>query len=187
MTKHDNFEVNFSLRGAAAIQIGIYFLITVYCLQSILQGFLIDDNIAGMLSVEIIEGIGFGLLILFFLLSGMALFFKAKRRSKTFQFKIWNAKTKKTASIVLSSVFVILLLVNTALNMGYIDAIAPVFLLCYGALLLALHNKQRSGLLLVAGICLLLTITCLVIPSYWYSSFLILGIAHITYGIMIKS
>ena len=55
MNKQDNLDVNFSLKGNASIQIGIYFLLAVYLIKTFLDGFLIDDNPAGMLSAEILE------------------------------------------------------------------------------------------------------------------------------------
>ena len=55
MEKHDNFLVNFSLKGITSILIGIYIVIGAYALQFILDGFLTDGNPLGMMSTEIIE------------------------------------------------------------------------------------------------------------------------------------
>ena len=40
MNKQDNLDVNFSLKGNASIQIGIYFLLAVYLIKTLLDGFL---------------------------------------------------------------------------------------------------------------------------------------------------
>jgi hypothetical protein len=39
---------------------------------------------------------------------------------------------------------------------------------------------------LFAGIALLLAIMCFIIPSYWYSSILMIGVAHFVYGVAVK-
>ncbi len=40
---------------------------------------------------------------------------------------------------------------------------------------------------IIGGICLLLGIICFLIPNYWFASMSILGIAHITNGIVVKN
>ena len=66
------------------------------------------------------------------------------------------------------------------------DFITPTFLIFYGLLLFAFHKKERKNLLIISGICILFSIICIMIPSYWYSALLILGVAHITYGVVVK-
>ena len=39
----------------------------------------------------------------------------------------------------------------------------------------------------ISGICILFSIICFMIPSYWYSALVILGVAHITYGVVVKA
>ena len=52
---HDTFESNFSLKGFTSILIGLYFFIAGSLINSIVEGFLIDDNPMGMLSPQIVE------------------------------------------------------------------------------------------------------------------------------------
>ena len=186
MSKHDNFEVNFSLKGFASIQIGIYILIAAYLIKNILTGFLIDDNPVGMLSVEIIEIAVISILILTFLFSSMALYFKARRASRRFQHKIFNSKTKKALLvyvIFLISTFTILISLK---NLCYVDFITPSFLILYGIFLFFMKHKSRKNILIISLVSVLLAALCIVIPSYWYSSLFILGITHITYGVVVK-
>ena len=94
------------------INIFLEFLIAAYCIKSILEGFLIDDNPFGTLSVELIEI--FIIVITFFtlLFSGLALYFKGKRKAKKFQYQLFNKKTKKNFWLLILSfigIFIILL------------------------------------------------------------------------------
>mgnify|MGYP000280084344 CR=1 FL=1 len=186
MNNHDNFEVNFSLKGNASIQIGIYFLITAFLIKSILNGFLIDDNPLGMLSTEIVEILIIGITFLTFLLSGLALYFKGKRNAKKFQYTLWNPKTKKNFWLLVLSFVGIYLFLILLMNLGHINLIIPTFLLLYGLLVFLNKNKKRKGLLVLTGICILLGVLCMLIPNYWYSSIFILGITHITYGFVVR-
>lgn len=187
MSKHDNFEVNFSLKGFASIQIGIYFLIAAYIIKTVLDGFLIDDNPFGMLSAEILEMVIIIVTFLTFLFSGLALYFKGRRSAKKFEYKLWNAKTKKNFWLFILSFIGIFILLIVLMNLGHINSITPTFLLLYGLLIFLNKNKKRKGLLILTGICILFGVLCMLIPSYWYSSLLILGIAHITYGVVVKA
>jgi hypothetical protein len=187
MSNHDNFEINFSLKGNASIQIGVYFLLAAYVIKTVLDGFLVDDNPFGMMSAEIIEFIIISITFFTFLFSALALYFKGRRQSNKFQYKLWNAKTKKNFWFFILSFIGILFLLITLMNLGYIDFIVPSFLLLYGLLTFLNKNKKRKSLLILSGICLLLAFLCILIPSYWYSSIFILGIAHITYGFVVRN
>lgn len=187
MSKHDNFEVNFSLKGFASIQIGIYFLVTAYVIKNILDGFLIDDNPAGMLSVEIIEMLIIGLVFFTLLLSSFALYFKGRRASKKYHHTLWNGKTKTAFWKYIIVFLIIFITLFLLMKQGFIDFITPVFLILYGILLLFFRNKNRKNLIILTLISILLAVVCFVIPSYWYSSLFILGIAHITYGVIHKN
>ena len=70
---------------------------------------------------------------------------------------------------------------------GLIDYLTPTFLIIYGALLFLLKCKERKNILILSGLSVLLAIMCILIPTYWYSSLSILGIAHITYGVVVKN
>ena len=52
-----NTNVNFILKGVNSIQIGIYFLLFAYFTKSLVDGFLSDSSMLGMMSIEIIESI----------------------------------------------------------------------------------------------------------------------------------
>ncbi|PQJ79247.1 hypothetical protein [Polaribacter porphyrae] len=186
MHKHDNLEVNFSLKGNASIQIGIYFLLAAYLIKTFLEGFLIDDNAAGMLSAEIIEILIIVITFFTFLLSGLALYFKGKRNAKKLDYKLFNSKTKKNFWLLILSFIGIFLLLILLMNLGFIDFITPTFLLLYGLLIFLNKNKKRRGLLILSGITVLLGVLCIFIPSYWHSSLFILGLAHITYGFVVR-
>lgn len=186
MSKHDNLEVNFSLKGNASIQIGIYFLLAAYLIKTFLDGFLIDDNPAGMLSAEILEYLIISICFLTFLLSGLALFFKGKRNAKKFEYHLLNSKTKKNFWLITLSFIGIFSLLFSFKNLGYINFITPSFLLLYGLLTFLNKNKKRKNLLILSGVSILLAVICILIPGYWYSSLLILGIAHITYGVAVR-
>ncbi|WP_288955388.1 hypothetical protein [uncultured Polaribacter sp.] len=183
---HDNFQINFSLKGFTSILIGVYFLLGSYVIKTLLDGFLIDDNPAGMMSVEIIEFLVIGIALFVFLFSSLALFFAGRRNSKRFQYKLWNGKTI-AAFFKYFIGFVIMLIVLVIIkNQGFIDYLTPTFLVLYGILLFVFKNKERKQLLVLSGLCLLLALMCILIPSYWYSSLSILGVAHITYGVVVK-
>ena len=85
MEKQDNFQNNFSLKGFTSILIGAYFFIAGYLIKTILDGFLIDDNPFGMLSIEIIEVFIIVIAFFVFLFSSLALFFSGKRNAKKLQ------------------------------------------------------------------------------------------------------
>lgn len=186
MEKKDSYLVNFSLKGSASMQIGIYFLLAAYVLQTIFTGFLKDDSPFGLMSVELIEIFSLTVLILTFVLSGLALYFKGRRDAKRFNVKLWNAKTKKIFWSIFISFLGILTLFIVMMKLGYINFIAPVFLLFYGLLLFFVKNKLRKNIVMISYASFLLAILSFFIPNYWYSSLFILGLAHITYGIVVK-
>ncbi|MDX6746685.1 hypothetical protein SHK09_07770 [Polaribacter sp. PL03] len=181
---HDNFEVNFTLKGFTSILIGTYFFFLAYAYKYILDSFLIDDHALGLLSPQIVEIIFISLAAVFVLFSSFALFFSGKRTSKRFQINLWNGKTKSTFLKYLIGIVIVFSTLITLMNLGFIDYIAPTFLIMYAFFLLLVRNKTRNNLLYLSGLSLLLGIYCLVIPGYWYSSLTILGIAHGTYGLI---
>ena len=181
---HDNFEVNFSLKGFTSILIGVYFFLLSYAYKYVLDSFLIDDHTLGMLSPQSIEIIFISLAVIFVFFSSFALLFSAKRITKSFKTLLWNGKTKVAFFkylLLITAVFAILI---TLMSLGLIDFIAPSFLIMYAVFLLIFKHKTHKKILFLIGLSLLLGVYCFVIPSYWYSSFSILAIAHITYGIV---
>jgi hypothetical protein len=187
MDNQDNFELNFSLKGNASIQIGIYFFVAAFVIKSIINGYLIENPFFGTLSIETVEIITIVITFFTFLLSGLALYFKGKRKAKKAAYELWNAKTKKVFWLMILSFTGIFLLLLLFLNLGFVDIITPSFLLLYGLLIFLNKNKKRKDLLILTSVCLLLGTITILIPSYWYSSLFILGIAHITYGITVRN
>lgn len=186
MTKYDTSEVNFSLKGFASIQIGIYILIAAYLIKQLLSGFLIDDNFVGTLSIELIEYAVIGIVFFTFLFSFFALYFKGRRKSKKFKYKLWNTRTKKSFWLSIFGFILMFLVLFFLKNESFINLITPSFLLLYGLFIFLNKQKKRKDLLVFSLICLGLAVISALIPSYWYSSLFILGLAHIAYGVVVK-
>lgn len=181
---HDNFSLNFVLRSFNSIQIGGYILLAAFLLKSSLLGFIADENPMGMLSIEIIEILQIGIVVLVALFSSLALFFSARRQARKFQFKLWNKKTKRYFWYYFLGLFIGIVVLNFITNSGNINFLIPVFLVYYGALLVVLNPKRKKVLYLISAICLLLSFIVFIIPTYWYSSLLILGTSHVVYGLV---
>ena len=179
---HDTFESNFSLKGFTSILIGLYFFIAGSLINSIVEGFLIDDNPMGMLSPQIVEIAILALLFFVFLFSTLALFFGGRRTAKKFDYKLWNTETKIAFRNYIFKIIVIFSVLIILMTLGFINYLTPVFLILYGGLLALSMNKQRKNLLVLSGLSIFLAVICLLIPSYWYASLSIIGIAHIAYG-----
>jgi hypothetical protein len=140
-----------------------------------------------MLSAEIIEYLVSSICVFLFLFSSFALFFSSKRRAKKQEIALWNIASKRIFWKYLASFLVLFMALIFLMKQGFIDFITPVFLLFYGAILLLINQKNNQNIRIISGICLLLAIICFLIPSYWYASISILGIAHITFGIVVKN
>ena len=183
---HNTFEINFYLKGFTSILIGAYFFIAGYLIKTILENFLIDNNAMGMFSPEIIEVVVIAIVFFHFLFSTLALFFGGRRTAKRFDYKLWNTETKIAFRNYIFKVIVIFSVLIILMNLGFINYLTPVFLTLYGILLFLFKNKQRKNLLILSSLSILLAVVCFLIPSYWYSSISILGIAHITYGVVVS-
>jgi heme/copper-type cytochrome/quinol oxidase subunit 4 len=81
---------------------------------------------------------------------------------------------------------ILFLLLYFSMNQGFIDLLSPIFMFFYALILFLINQKSNKYLQIISGICALLAVICFLIPSYWYASILILGIAHITFGIVVK-
>lgn len=187
MDKQENFQQNFSLKGYVSIQIGLYFLAAAFVIKNILDGFLIDENPLGNLSPQILEILIIAIVFFTILFSSLALFYKGRRKAKKENYKLWNSKTKATFwkfTISFSMLFLALIILSAQ---GYLDYATPVLLSLYALSLLVLKAEKSKNLFVLSGICILLAVICFLIPNYWYSSIFILGLAHITYGIVVKS
>lgn len=187
MDTRNNFLVNFSLKGFTAVQIGIYFLIAAYLIKNILDGFLIDDNPMGMMSAQIIEISIISILIFVFLFSSFALFFSARRRSKKEEVSLWNPTSKNDFWKYAASFSLLFISLFFLSKQGFIELITPIFFVIYGLILLLFNKPSNKNSKIISLICVLLAAICFLIPSYWYASLTILGITHITYGIVVKN
>lgn len=187
MEKQDNFQLNFSLKGYSSIQIGLYFLLAAFAIKKILEGFLIDGNPMSMLSPEIIEFLVLGIIFLAIVFSTLALFYKGRRKARKLEYKLWNSKTKNNFRLFCVSFTIIYFALFYLTTHDFADYMTPTFLFLYGISLLFLKIKKSKNLFVLSGISLLLTMICILVPNYWYSSVYILGIAHITYGIIVKT
>jgi len=187
MTPKEHISENFALKGFTSIQIGFYFLLASYSIKIILEGFLIDDNPMGMMSAEIIEYLIGGIGVFLFLFSSFALFFSAKRRAKKQELPLWNSLSKRIFYKYMASFLVLFIALIFLMKQGFIYFITSVFLFFYGANLLFVSKENNQNIRIISGICLLLAMICFLIPSYWYASITILGIAHITFGIVVKN
>jgi hypothetical protein len=183
---HDNFEVNFILRGFTSILIGVYFFLLGYSYKYILNSFLIDDHPIGFLSPEILEIIFISLAITFILLSSFSLFFSGVRTAKSFQQRFWNGKTTWFFFKYVVAIVLLFLILAGLVNYGFIALLMPTFLISYAIFLFFVKNKARKNLYILSLLSLLLGILCIAIPSYWNTTFTILAIAHATYGIAVR-
>jgi hypothetical protein len=181
---HDNFEVNFTLKSYSSMLIGIYFFLLAYVYKYIFDSFLVDDHALGLLSPQIIEIVFISLAAVFVLFSSFSLFFTAKKTAKSFHLLLWNGKTKAVFLKYLIGIAIVFSTLITLMNHGFIDFITPTFLILYALFLFLTFNKTRKSLFVLGGLSLMLGVLCIAIPEYWYSAFTILGIAHITYGIV---
>jgi hypothetical protein len=183
---HDNFEVNFTLRGFTSVLIGGYFFLLGYIYKYILESFLIEGHSVAFLSPEIIEIIFIALAATFVLISSLALFISGLRTARSFQQRFWNSKTTKFFMKFAIAVVFVFVLLTKLMTYGFIDLIMPVFLIIYALFLFAIRNKERKNLLFLSILSLLLGILCFVIPSYWNTTFTILAISHVTYGVVVR-
>ena len=183
---HDNSYVNLVLKGFTSIITGFCIWGGAYLIKGVLNGFLIDDSPLGMLSLEIIEIFLLGILLFVFIFSNITIIIAGRKVAKKDRFKLWNTKTKNIAFKYLLILTLIFIILNLLINAGLINYLTPALLIQYGLLLYLLKNKGRKQILIISGLAVFLALICFLIPSYWYSSVSILGIAHIAYGVVVK-
>ena len=184
---NDKFQINFSLKGFTSVLVGAYFFIMGYLIKTILEEFVTDDSPLGMLSIEIIEVFIITLIFCGVLFSSLALFFSGKRNAKKKQSLLWNKKTKTAFRKYLLFVIVAFSSLILLHNLGFVEYLMPAFLIIYALFLFTFKNKVPKNLLILVGLNLFLALICFLIPSYWHASFSIIGIAHITYGVVEKT
>ena len=185
MKNNNSNASNFLTRGFSSIQIGLYILLSSYLIKSSLDGYVLEGYVDNKLSASQIELFIQILVILTVLFSGITMFIFGFRQSKKSNQDLWNKKSKQSAFKFIALFSVLLMLLFFLNSEEKIEFIEPVFLFGF-----AIHHLIQSKLikenLLIPGLCILLGIVCIVIPSYWYPSLLMLGIAFITLGISAK-
>ena len=181
-----NNSRNFTLFGHNSILIGTYLLLFVYALRSMLDGFLLETSMLGMMSIEIIELTGLSFTILFPILSGTAVFFSCRRNCRKNHIKVWNTPTKRQALLYLTCtiIFIVAMLLSSSLGLSHF--LSPIFLSAIGIILLVLNKKRTQAPWLMTVLALALAMLTIFIPMYWYSALLILGIAFVVYGMTVK-
>lgn len=181
-----NNSRNFTLFGHNSILIGTYLLLFVYALRSMLDGFLLETSMLGMMSIEIIELTGLSFTILFAILSGTAVFFSCRRNCRKNHIKVWNTPTKRQALLYLTCtmIFIVAMLLSSSLGLSHF--LSPIFLSAIGIILLVLNKNRTQAPWLMTVLALALAMLTIFIPMYWYSALLILGIAFVVYGMTVK-
>jgi len=181
-----NTNQNFILRSFNSVQIGLYLILFTFLFKSLFDGFLSDTSMLGMISIEIIELAASLFIILFFLLSGFAVLFSSRRLAKKSGYKLWNKKTFRQFTFYFGWSFPAYVILYILANGGYSIYLGVSLLFLIGMILIGLNTAKKKSMYLLAGLSIGLAIISYLIPSYWYSSLMILGGAFIVYGIMIK-
>ncbi len=187
MQLQDNFKNNFFLRGFASILIGFYFFLLAYAYKYIIDGFLIENHPLGVISPQILEILCIGLAVVFMVFSSLAIFFRAKRKVKKEGSLLWNKQSKNAFKKYFLAVIIGFSALFILKFYGYVDILTPVFLYCYASMLFLLKSKDNNKLYALIGLAILLALYCFIIPSYWYSSFTIMAIAHAAFGLVEKN
>ena len=175
----------FSVKGFLSVQIGLYILLASYLIKSSLDGYVLEGFAGNELSTEQISLFIQLLVILTFLFSGLTLFFFGNHRARRSKQSLWDNRTKSEALKFLISFLVVFAVLYMLYTKNLNEYLGPVFLIGFG-----IHHILQTPIskekLLIPALCLLLTIICIIIPSYWYPSLLILAMAYITYGVAVK-
>ena len=183
--QNNTFASNFRVNGIVSISIGLYFLAAAYLIKSSLDGYVLDGYSSGKLSEASIPLFIGMMTVLTLLFSGFTIYFFARHRSRIQKQALWNSPTQQAALRYGMALVIIGIVLFTLKAYGSNEFLVPAFLIGF-----ALHSLWQTGLrkeqLLIPGLCVLLTAVCLVIPSYWYPSLLMLGVAYITRGIAYK-
>ena len=178
----DTNSPNFILKGFTSAQVGLYFLASAYLIKKTIGNFLVDDTLMMFMSVQLIEFFVVGILFLLFLFSSLAIFYSNRRKARKSSQRIWNPVSKKRFWIFLTHVIISLCILILFYSNGLYNYLGPVGLILYAFLLTALSAFNKTYLLF-AFITLLLAVMSFIIPNYWYSSMLLIGVAHFAYGV----
>jgi len=172
----NNNQINFSLKGFASVIIGALIFAAGYLVEILLKNSTIKNL------DFLIPSIAF----ILFLFSSFTLFFIGKVNAKKENYKLWNNATKTACKKYFSGMIIIFMTAILLVDFNFFNYITPTSLTLYGLLLFLLKNKERKNFLMLVGLSLFLAVICFLIPSYWAASISILGIAHVTYGVVVK-
>lgn len=181
-----NTSQNFILRGFNSIQIGLYLILFTFIFKSLFDGFLSDVSLLGMMSIEIIELAATVFIVLLIALSGLAIFFSSRRLARRSGYKLMNKQTFRQFAFYLGFTLPAFLILYSIVGGGYSIYAGVSFLFLMGTILIILNSTKKKPLYLLAGLSIGLALISYLIPTYWYSSLMIMGGAFIVYGIMIR-
>lgn len=174
------------LKGFTSMLIGGYIFIGSYVLKTILDKFLLENKTLETLSNRGIELIIISVILLIFIISTFTIYNRGKKNSEKLKYNSLNVASKNAIKKYLIGFLIMTITLLFLFKFDFNNYITPIFLIFYGFLLYFLKNNKRKDFLMLAGLSVLLGALCFLIPSYWYSSLTILGIAHITYGVVVK-
>ncbi|ARV07647.1 hypothetical protein BTO04_13520 [Polaribacter sp. SA4-10] len=178
----NTFSINFILKGITSILIGGSFLAGTYAIK-----YLLDTNTTlEKLSPKSIQFLIILVLLAILVSATLTIYFKVKKTAEKLNYNLWNEDTKLASKKYVTGISIISIVLLTLFILDLFNYITPIFLVLYGVFLFIFKNNERKNLLIISGICILLACYCFIIPSYWYSSLSILGIAHITYGVVLR-
>ena len=186
LNTQNNFSLNFILKWITSILIGGYFLAGTYAIKYLLDTFLVDAPTLEKLSPKSIQSLIILVILIVLFNSTLTMYFKGKKNAQKLNYNLWNENTKSASKKYVIGVSIISIVLLTLFILDLFNYITPTFLALYGVFLFVFKNNERKNLLIISGISILLACYCFIIPSYWYSSLSILGIAHITYGVVLN-
>lgn len=175
---------NFILRGFNSILIGAYIVLGAFLIKSFIENFVADSNPMGMMSIEIIEFLCFFMIVLVFLFSSTAIFFSNRRKLRKLNQKVWNKSSKKQCWIFLITMTLGIIALKIIKSFGYINYLTPFVLIYVGAILARFNQRKKQDFYLLSVLSALLAVITVLIPHYWYSALVILGISFMTYGVI---
>jgi|SaaInl59LU_5_DNA_1037362.scaffolds.fasta_scaffold58270_1 hypothetical protein len=173
----------FSFRGLSSVLIGIVILIFSYGIQYAIEDGNFNDKMLVLKGKHQIRNFNILMVIIAFLLFPISIFSAEKIKSKKLGLHKIHQNIIKVLfkyTLTLCGLFIILIIIS---QNSFFSYITPVFLVFYSCILAVFEQKKQQDLFLIVGLCLFLSLITIMIPSYWYYSLYILGVAHITYGI----
>jgi hypothetical protein len=175
---------HFVLKGLPSILIGAYILVGAYIIKAILDKLVVTDESLETISLNGIQLLILAVIFHVLVASTLTIYLIEKNKTKKLKKELWNLETKLILKKFVLGIVIITLTLLTLLEFDFYTYLTPIFLLFYGILLYILKNSNRKDFLILAALSALLGVLSFMIPTYWYSSLVILGVAHITYGVV---